>query len=106
MLRTSLSTSTIVLAAGLLSSTSAFAQWRCDCTTIVASCTAEVAVRENWIDVTTDSLQCSRVDYFVDGLPFVATAVEGRDRLDWISPRPNPTVLVQSCQVCADSDGC
>jgi TonB family protein len=81
----------------------ALAQWRCDCTTIIASCTAEVAARENWIDVTTDSQQCARVDYFVDGQPFVTTVVEGQHRLDWMSPRQNPNILVQSCQVCADN---
>lgn len=79
------------------------AQWRCDCTTIVSSCAAHVDARETWIEVTSDTRQCSRVDYFVDGLPFVTTVVEGRGRADWISPRPNPNVQVQSCQVCADN---
>lgn len=101
MRRSGLSIFTVVFA--LTGSSVASAQWRCDCTTIVDSCVAEVAVRDAWIDVTTDSAQCARVDFFVDGLPFVATAVEGRDRQDWISPRPNPNVLVQSCQVCADN---
>jgi len=103
MLRTSLSTSAAALAIAFLTSTSALAQWRCDCTTIVASCTAEIAVRENWIDVTADTPRCARVDYFVDGLPFVATVVEGRERQDWISPRADPTAFVQSCQVCAEN---
>ncbi|HEX9875800.1 MAG TPA: energy transducer TonB [Gammaproteobacteria bacterium] len=78
------------------------AQWRCDCTTIVAGCTAEVTAMERWIDVRTDTPQCARVDYFVDGLPFVTTVVEGESRLDWISPRAEPDILIQSCQVCAD----
>lgn len=82
---------------------SASAQWRCDCTTIVGSCSAEVTPQASWIDVTTDNLQCARVDYFVDGLPFVTTVVEGQSRIDWMSPRENPDVRVQSCQVCADN---
>ena len=85
------------------SPTSIYAQWRCDCTTIVDRCTAQVAARQNWIDVTTDSKQCARVDYFVDGLPFVTTVVEGQHRLDWMTPRANPNILIQSCQVCADN---
>ncbi|NIW24689.1 MAG: TonB family protein [Gammaproteobacteria bacterium] len=82
---------------------SAWAQWRCDCTTIVDSCSAEVTPQASWIDVTTDNLQCARVDYFVDGLPFVTTVVEGQGRIDWMSPRENPDVRIQSCQVCADN---
>jgi TonB family protein len=78
------------------------AQRRCDCTTIVAACAAKVTAMENWIDVQTSTPQCTRVDYFVDGLPFVATVVEGESRIDWISPRADPDILVQSCQVCAD----
>jgi TonB family protein len=83
-------------------STSARAEWRCDCTTIVASCDAQVAVKRNWVDITTDQKACARVDYFIDGLPFVALAVDGSARADWISPTENPSVMVQSCQVCAD----
>ena len=82
---------------------SASAQWRCDCTSIVGSCTAEVSAQATWIDITTDSPQCARVDYFVDGLPFVTTVVEGQSRLDWMSPRANPDILIQSCQICADN---
>jgi len=84
---------------------SAWAQWRCDCTTVVDSCSAQVTAEASWIDVTTDSLQCARVDYFVDGLPFVTTVVEGQSRIDWISPRETPDVRVQSCQICADNAG-
>jgi len=82
---------------------SVHAQWRCDCTTVVDSCSAQVTAHQNWIDVTTDSQQCARVDYFVDGLPFVTTVVEGQHRLDWMTPRANPNILIQSCQVCADN---
>lgn len=93
--------------AALLAGTpvSAWAQWRCDCTTIVGSCSAQVTPQASWIDVTTDNLQCARVDYFVDGLPFVTTVVEGQSRIDWMSPRDNPDVLVRSCQICADNAG-
>jgi TonB family protein len=92
-------------ATALLVSHGAAAQgeWRCDCTSVVESCTAEVAVRGSFIEITSDHRQCSRVDYFVDGLPFVAVVVEGADRQDWIARTDNPRVLVQSCQVCRDN---
>lgn len=82
----------------------AAAQWRCDCTTIVDSCAAEVSLADEFIEVTTDTNQCARVDYFVDGRPFVAVVTEGRERQDFI-PRSDSNVLVQSCQVCRDNAG-
>ena len=79
------------------------AQPRCDCTSIVDTCNADVTVRGSFIDVKSDTRQCSRVDYFVDGLPFVSVVVDGEDRQDWIARTGNPKVLVQSCQVCRDT---
>ena len=79
------------------------AQLRCDCTTIVDTCSADVAVKGSFIEIKSDTQQCSRVDYFVDGLPFVSVVVNGEDRQNWIPRTGNPKVLVQSCQVCRDS---
>jgi TonB family protein len=93
----------VLPAIGLLASASAHAQWRCDCTAIVDSCSADVTVRGSSIDVTTDSQQCARVDYFIDGQPFVAVAVEGQARQDWIARSDDPRVMVQSCQVCREN---
>jgi TonB family protein len=80
----------------------ASAEWRCDCTSIVGSCQAEATVGESFIEVTARAEQCARVDYFVDGIPFVALVVDGVERQDWIARSENPTVIVQSCQVCLD----
>jgi TonB family protein len=92
-------------AAALLSlfSGGAAAQFRCDCTTVVDSCTAQVAIRGNWVEVTTDRRECARVDYFIDGQPFVAVVADGEDRQNWMSRTESPRVLVQSCQVCQDA---
>ena len=79
------------------------AEWRCDCTTIIDSCSAEVTIRDTFVDVSAPAVQCARVDYFIDGLPFVSVAVDGSAREDWIARGENPRVLVQSCQVCADN---
>jgi len=80
-------------------------EWRCDCTTIVDSCSAQVSIADNWVDVNSSSPQCSRVDYFIDGIPFVSVVVGGEHRQDWISRSASPNVLVQSCQVCQDNSG-
>jgi hypothetical protein len=82
---------------------SAQAEWRCDCTTIVDTCSASVTVEDNGISIESDHLQCSRVDYLIDGLPFVALVVEGSERQSWLSRTDNPRVLMQSCQVCLDN---
>ncbi len=78
-------------------------EWRCDCTTITDSCSAEVSLAEEFVEVTTSTNQCARVDYFIDGRPFVAVVTEGRQREDWISRSADPNVLIQSCQVCRDN---
>jgi TonB family protein len=78
-------------------------QWRCDCTSVVASCSAEVTPKGSYLEITTDEKMCARVDYFVDGLPFVSVVVEGEDRQDWLARTDNPKIMVQSCQVCRDN---
>lgn len=81
----------------------AHAQYRCDCTSVVDTCTANVAARGSFLEVKTDRPQCARVDYFVDGQPFVSMVVDGEDRQNWPARTANPKILVQSCQVCRDN---
>ncbi len=98
-------TLTIILAvAGFYFSGSpaAIAEWRCDCTHMKGACSATVTVRDDSIHVSSDEKACSRVDYFIDGQPFVTVVVDGEQRQDWLSRTDNPEVLVQSCQVCED----
>jgi TonB family protein len=78
-------------------------EWRCDCTTIVDTCAAQVTVQPTFVAVTTDREQCARVDYFIDGLPFVTVVAEGSARENWMAGSNNARVLVQSCQVCRDN---
>ena len=79
------------------------AQYRCDCTTVVDTCTAEVAARGSFLEIKTNQQQCARVDYFVDGQPLVSVVVDGEDRQTWPARTTNPRILVQSCQVCRDT---
>jgi TonB family protein len=81
----------------------AHAQYRCDCTSVVDTCSAEVVARGTFLEIKTDQEMCARVDYFVDGQPFVSVVVDGEDREDWLARTTNPRILVQSCQVCRDS---
>jgi TonB family protein len=86
-----------------LSAVPAQAEWRCDCTTITDSCRGDVTIQGSWVEVSSDRQECSRVDYFIDGLPFVAVVVGGVQRQDWIARTEGSQVLVQSCQVCRDN---
>jgi TonB family protein len=81
----------------------AHAQYRCDCTSVVDTCSAEVVARGTFLEIKTDRPQCARVDYFVDGQPFVSMVVDGEDRENWLARTTNPRILVQSCQVCRDT---
>lgn len=81
----------------------AHAEWRCDCTTIVDACSATVTVEADAVSIASDHRQCSRVDYLIDGLPFVALVVDGKERQSWLTRSENPRVLMQSCQVCLDN---
>ena len=81
----------------------AHAQYRCDCTSVVDTCSAEVTARGSFLEIKTSAQQCARVDYFVDGQPFVSVVVDGEDRQNWLARTTNPRILVQSCQVCRDA---
>ena len=102
-MRTGLHWALLATLSSLPSALPAQGQWRCDCTTITDSCRADVAIRGSWVEVSSDHQQCSRVDYFIDGLPFVAVVVGGVQRQDWIARTEGSQVLVQSCQVCRDN---
>ena len=101
-MRCSLASLLLVIACATFA-TAASAEWRCDCATIVDSCSAQISVEETFVEVTTPTAQCARVDYLIDGMPFVSLAVDGSARENWIARSTDPRVLVQSCQVCADN---
>ncbi|MFO7286363.1 MAG: energy transducer TonB [Gammaproteobacteria bacterium] len=79
------------------------AQLRCDCSRIVGTCAAEIELEGSLIEITTDRRECSRVDYLVDGQPFVTLVVDGAGRQSVAVPTTSPVVTVESCRVCADS---
>ena len=97
-----LSSATLVLALASVGSIEAQAL-RCDCTSIVDTCSANVEAHGSYLDIKTNAKQCARVDYFVDGQPLVSVAMDGEDRRDWPARTASPKIIVQSCQVCRDN---
>lgn len=93
----------IITAVLFAAAPSVFADWRCDCTQVTASCSAAVTVEGNGIFVTSNTKQCSRVDYFVEGQPFVTVTVDGDAKEAWLPRTGRSEVLIQSCQVCRDN---
>jgi hypothetical protein len=92
----------LVALCALVFSSQAPAQSRCDCTTIVGSCAASVSAGDSFIEISSDAPQCARVDYVVDGAPFVTLVTEGTARQNRTGGSNPPAVVVQSCQVCRD----
>lgn len=88
---------------GALICGNAAGEWRCDCTRVVGSCSASATAGASFIEVKSNVEQCARVDYFVDGIPFVALVVDGTERQDWIADSASPAIVVSSCQVCLDN---
>ena len=91
-----------VLAAFAFASAPAHSEWRCDCTRITGSCEATVQLDRDSLQITSDQRACSRVEYYVDGQPFVALVVDGERREALHASAGTGEVLVQSCQLCAD----
>ena len=77
-----------------------FAQQSCECTTVIGSCEASATMREGFIEVTSDSAECSRVDYLVNGIPLVAMVTGGEERQEWGTGLEASSIEVRSCQVC------
>jgi len=102
MSTSSLALRTSVLALSVVGM-SAQAEWRCDCATILDACNATVTVEDDGVSIESDHKQCSRVDYLIDGQPFVSLVVGGREQQSWLTRSDKPRVLMQSCQVCRDN---
>jgi protein TonB len=101
MSKSALSVGVALLATCILSMP-ARAEWRCDCTRVTGSCNASVDAMDSYVEVTSDEKACARVEYLVDGQPFVALVVDGKYRQEWMSRSQEPQVVVQSCQLCED----
>lgn len=85
---------------------SARAELLCDCTRVVDSCSAAVALKGTRVSIESSNESCSRVDYLVEGQPFTALIVGGSDELAWPGqPLRDAAVVVESCRVCAENTG-
>ena len=78
--------SSLLLAIPLLSASFVFdAQARCDCAVKVASCQATITFDKQSFTMTSNTSQCSRLDWVLDAKPKISVMTEGKAS----EPRPN-----------------
>jgi hypothetical protein len=80
---------------------------RCQCSYKdgVGDCTAKVSKADRWITVTSNTAQCSRVDWYADGQPQVTVVTDGKETHEWLGQGQNPQLTLQSCKICKDAEG-
>jgi TonB family protein len=62
-----------------------------------------VSIENRAIEISSNSKECSRVDYLVEGQPFVALVIGGEEQAKWPGqPLNAPEILVERCLVCWD----
>lgn len=94
----------IAVVAVFLFAGNARAEYRCDCTQVVAECSASASLNGSQVNLESSNRGCSRIDYLVDGQPFTALIVGGADSLPWPGqPLRDPQVIVENCRVCSEA---
>jgi len=89
----------------VLFSQKANAELRCDCTQVIDSCSATVSLDGMRVNIESDSRDCSRVDYLIEGQPFAALVVGGSTQLSWPGqPLRDARIVIENCRVCAETD--
>ena len=77
----------------------------CDCNKKLGSCTPGAQMAGNSILITSNTEQCSQIEYEVDGIVQIARTITGGSELvRWYGVNKNPTVAARSCVICASSE--
>lgn len=82
----------------------ASAEFLCDCTRVIDSCSAGVSLDGMRVNIESSSESCSRIDYLIEGQPYTALVVGGEGSLPWPGqPLREAVVVVENCRVCAEN---
>lgn len=86
-----------------LTTSTALAQTRCNCSleARLGTCKASVRFSNKTISLKTDVRQCAMVTWFADGEPKVSTVTDGKLNEEWLG-RGKPRVEVDACMICTD----
>jgi len=83
--------------------TSALTRCQCSSPDWIGGCSASVSQEGNWITITSDTTQCSRVDFYLDGEPQTIIVTDGKEAVEWLGQSRSPQLIVQSCKICKDA---
>lgn len=77
---------------------------RCQCNydKWVHSCVATVSNQNGWAKITSDTQQCSRVDWYIDGNPQMTVVTNGVETEPLLNVKKDSKLVVQACNVCQD----
>ncbi|MFL0795966.1 MAG: hypothetical protein K6L73_00535 [Cellvibrionaceae bacterium] len=75
---------------------------RCDCSVVMAKCSANIGLSGDNVVIRSDVPQCSQVMWYAGSLPHVTTVLGGLIQQKWPGEWV-PELNVQSCQVCKDT---
>ena len=80
---------------------------RCQCSyqDWQGDCRAKIEQTSTWFKVVSDTQQCSRVDWYINGEPQVTIVTDGADMVEWLgqSEPQSLNLTIQSCKICKDS---
>ncbi len=77
---------------------------RCDCSSKgwVSGCTATIKGEGEGVLISSSSMQCSRVDWYLGSAPQVSVFWGGREWESIAKVTGRPSITVESCRVCKD----
>lgn len=81
-------------------------QSRCSCEykDWIADCEAKLVKSGNKVKVFSNTQQCSRVDWYAGASPQVTIVTDGAEVVDYLGSTQTPSLVVQSCKVCKDTN--
>lgn len=77
---------------------------RCQCNydKWVHSCVATISNQKGWAKITSDTQQCSRVDWYIDGNPQMTVVTNGVETEPLLNVKNDSKLVIQACNVCQD----
>jgi hypothetical protein len=82
------------------------AQARCQCSASdwEGDCRASIKLKKKNFIITSNTDQCSRIDWYIDGNPNVTIVTDGVEVEEWLGQSSSPNLAIQSCKICKDMD--
>ena len=77
---------------------------QCDHRNWIEQCDASIELGSKLFEMRSNTNQCSRVDWRLDGNPHMTIVTDGVEIGSWFSQSSNPQAVIESCYVCTDSD--